>query len=313
MPQVQFKEMMEAAEAGRYAVGYFESWNMESLFAVADAATAMRSPVILGFSGIHLPAAEQDKKERLRVCANLGTALCRSLPVPACLVFNESPHMDWVLEGIRVGFDMVMYTDETLSLPEQQLRVRRVVEQANPTSVAVEGEMTSLPGVNGVLTAPPGDLRLTDPEMARDFVECTGVDALAVNIGQVHVHGRRQVQLNFGTLERLRQTVPVPLVLHGATSVSDADLAEAVRLGVRKINVGSALKTVYFEGLRRACRAVDGQYNPYEVLGSGSETDVLAAGRHAMTAKVEHYMRVFGSAGKAELTITPAPAESIQA
>jgi fructose/tagatose bisphosphate aldolase len=305
--------MMAAAAAGGYAVGYFESWNMESLFAVADAAAAMRSPVILGFSGIHLPAAEHEKKERLRVCAMLGTALCRSLPVPACLVFNESPHMDWVLEGIRVGFDVVMYTDETLSLYEQQLRIRSVVEQARPMSVAVEGEMTALPGVNGVLTAPPGDLRLTDPVMARAFVECTGVDALAVNVGQVHVHGRSHVQLNFKTLEKLRETVPVPLVLHGATSVSDEDLAEAIRLGVRKINVGSALKRVYFEGLRAACGAVDGQYNPYEVLGSGLETDVLAAGRHAMTAKVEHYMRIFGSAGKAELTCPPAAPESRQA
>jgi fructose/tagatose bisphosphate aldolase len=305
--------MMAAAEAGGYAVGYFESWNMESLFAVADAATTMRSPVILGFSGIHLPAAEHEKKERLKVCAMMGTALCRSLPVPACLVFNESPHMDWVLEGIRVGFDLVMYSDETLSLDEQQFRVRRVVEQARPMSVAVEGEITALPGVNGILTAPPGDLRLTDPLMARAFVESTGVDALAVNVGQVHVHGRSHVQLNFKTLERLWETVPVPLVLHGATSVSDEDLAEAIRLGVRKINVGSALKRVYFEGLREACRAVDGQYNPYEVLGSGLGTDVLAAGRYAMTAKVEQYMRLFGSAGKAELTYPAAAPESRQA
>src|SRR5687767_7443915 len=169
MPHVRFVEMMEAAEAGEYAVGYFESWNLESLFAVADAATAMCSPVILGFSGIYFPSAEGEKKERLRVCGRLGAALCESLPVPACLVYNESPHLDWVLEASRVGFDLVMYTDETLNIDEQQRRVRQVVEQARPVSVAVEGEMTSLPGVSGVLTAPPGDLRLTDPKMARAF------------------------------------------------------------------------------------------------------------------------------------------------
>jgi ketose-bisphosphate aldolase len=292
--------MMAAAETGEYAVGYFESWNLESLFAVGDAATAMRSPVILGFSGIYLPSAEGEKQERLRVYADLGAALCHSLPVPACLIFNESPHLNWVLEASKIGFDLVMYTDERLPLAEQQRKVRQVVDKAHPMSVAVEGEITALPGVSGVLTAPPGDLRLTDPETARAFVECTGVDALAINVGQVHVHGRSQVQLNLGILEELRAAVSVPLVLHGATSIGDRDLTEAIRLGVRKINVGSALKRAYFEALREACRSVSGHYNPYEVLGSGLRADVLAAGRRAMTKKVEQYMRLFGSAGKAE-------------
>jgi fructose/tagatose bisphosphate aldolase len=301
MPQVQFAEMMAAAEFGGYAVGYFESWNLESLLAVADAATTMRSPVILGFSGIHLPSTEPEK-DRLRVFASLAAAVCQSLPVPACLVFNESPYLDWVLEATRVGFDIVMYTDETLSLDEQQRRVRQVVEEAHSHSVAVEGEMTSLPGVSGLLTVPPGDLRLTDPAAARAFVESTGVDALAVNVGQAHVHGRSRVHLDLSVIDILRQTVPVPLVLHGATSVADEDLAEAIRLGIRKINVGSALKKAYFEALRDACVVVDGQYNPYEVLGSGLEADVLAAGRCAMTTQVEQYMRLFGSAEKAELS-----------
>jgi fructose/tagatose bisphosphate aldolase len=299
MSQVHFSEIMAAADAGGYAVGYFESWNLESLLAVADAATSMCSPVILGFSGLYLPSAEVQKKERLRVYATLGAALCDSLPVPACLVYNESPDMDWVLEAIRVGFDLVMYTDETLDLREQQRRVRQVVDQAHQRLTCIEGEVMCLPGVNGVLSAPPGDLRLTDPEIARAFVENTGVDALAVNVGQVHVHGRCRVQLNLRRLERLREIVPVPLVLHGATSVEERDLSEAVQLGVRKINVGSALKTAYFEALREACGAIDGDYNPYEVLGSGLSTDVLAAGRSAMTAKVEDYMVLFGSAGKA--------------
>jgi ketose-bisphosphate aldolase len=300
MPQVQFAELMAAAEAGKYAVGYFESWNLESLFAVADAAKAMRSPVILGFSGIYLPQSEGGEKERLRVCATLGAALCQSLPVPACLIFNESPHLDWVLEAIRTGFNLVMYTDETLSPREQEHRVRQVVEQARRSSVAVEGEMTALPGVNGVLTATPGDLRLTDPNLAHAFVEATGVDALAVNVGQAHVHGRSQVHLDLRRLEKLERATSVPLVLHGATSVADQDLKEAIQLGVRKINVGSALKKAYFEALRETCKSVDGQYNPYDVLGSGSQVDVLAAGRRAMRAKVELYMRLFGSAGKAE-------------
>ena len=308
MPKVRFAELMAAAEAGGYAVGYFESWNLESLFAVADAAKTMRSPVILGFSGIHLPLSESGEKTRLRVCASLATALCESLPVPACLVFNESPHLDWVLDAIDAGFDLVMYSDETRNPAEQRHSIRQVVECAHRNRVAVEGEVTSLPGVSGGLTATPGELRLTDADMARHFVESTGVDALAVNVGQAHVHGRSQIHLDLRRLENLSATVSVPLVLHGATSVTDGDLAEAIQLGVRKINVGSALKTAYFEALRQRCGLVNGHYNPYQVLGSGSPADVLAAARCAMQKKVELYMQLFGSAGKAEALVAPVSA-----
>jgi len=204
MPRVPFTELMTAAEAGGYAVGYFESWNMESLFAVADAAVSMRSPVILGFSGIHFPIAESGNKGYLNVCAKMGTALCESLPVPACLLFNESPHLDWVLEAIQAGFDLVMYTDDTLALDELERRVRLVVETAHAKSVAVEAEMMALAGVSGGLAEAPENFRLTDPQAARAFVGRTGVDALAVNVGQAHLHGRSRVRLDLARcLQRL--------------------------------------------------------------------------------------------------------------
>jgi fructose/tagatose bisphosphate aldolase len=298
MPQVRFAKMMADAEAGGYAVGYFESWNLESLFAVADAAIEMRAPVILGLSGIHFPLAESEKRERLGVWSKLGAALCNSLPVPACLLFNESPRFDWVLEAIQNGFDLVMYTDDSLPSDDQKQRVRQVVDNAHAKSVAVEGEITALPGLSGALSAIPQDLRLTDPEAARAFVQYTGVDALAVNAGQVHVHGRTSVPLNLSLLRQLRQAVPVPLVLHGATSISEEDLAAAIQLGVRKINVGSALKRVYFEALRDSCGQVGEPYNPYDVVGSGVQSDVAVRARRAVTAKIQDYMRIFGSAGK---------------
>jgi fructose/tagatose bisphosphate aldolase len=298
MPHVRFTELMTAAETSGYAVGYFESWNMESLFAVADAAVSMRSPVILGFSGIHFPLAESGKIERLGVCAKMAVALCESLPVPACVLFNESPYLEWVLAAIPAGFDLVMFTDEKVAPDELESRVRQVVAEAHAKSAAVEAEMMALAGVDGHLASPPGDLRLTDAQAARAFVERTGVDALAVNVGQAHVHGRSRVHLDLARIRQFRQAVSVPLVLHGATSVEPEDLAGAIRAGIRKVNVGSALKSAYFDALREACSKTDAAYNPYEVVGSGLNTDVLAAGRRAITARVEQYMRVFGSAGR---------------
>jgi ketose-bisphosphate aldolase len=296
MPSASFAELMADAERGDYAVGYFESWNLESLLAVCDAAEAMRSPVLLGFSGIYLPHPARVVREPLGVYAALGLEAIRGLSVPACLVFNESPDFEWVMEAIARGFGLVMFSDEMLGFDEQVERVRRVVRAAHEAGVAVEGEAVALPGVAGELAALPDDLRLTDPDRARDFVRRTGVDAFAVNVGQAHLHGRRRVSLNLSRVAELKQALTVPLVLHGASSVDREDLTEAIRLGIRKINVGSMLKRAYFEALRRAAVQVGDEYNPYEVVGSGLADDVLAAGRLALQKTVEEWMRVFGSA-----------------
>lgn len=299
MSLVSFKELMAEAERGQYAVGYFECWNMESLFAVADAAEAARSPVILGFSGIALPSPRRVVKERLSPYAALGLETCRVMSVPACLLFNESAHMDWVMEAIDLGFSQVMFTDDDMDYSTLVERVRQVVAKAHPAGVAVEGEISAVPGLSGELSAPPGDLHLTDPGLARQFVEQTGVDALAVNVGQAHLHGRQKVHLNMDRLAELREAIPVPLVLHASTSVVREDLVSAVKLGIRKINVGSILKLSYFEATRQACQGVGEHYNPYQVVGSGLEQDILVAGRLAVQRVTEELMHLFGSAGRA--------------
>ncbi len=298
MALVPFKQLMAEAEAGQYAVGYFESWNLESLLAVADAAEAVRSPVILGFSGIYLPHPDRIMHDPFSAYAALGLEICRRLSVPACLLFNECPYVERVLTAIDLGYSLVMFTDEALSFEAQVTQVSQVVAKAHRAGIAVEGEVAALAGVGGELAAVPADLRLTDPAVARLFVEQTGVDALAVNVGQAHLHGRQAVRLNLERLAMLRKAVPLPLVLHGATSVHQADLVEAVRLGVRKINVGSILKRTYFESVRQACLAVGENYNPYEVIGSGLSSDVLTSGRLAMQQTVEALLRLFGSADR---------------
>ena len=297
MTLVRFKDLMKQAEQGQYAVGYFESWNLESLQAVRDAAESLHSPVIMGFSGIYLPHPARLAKETLGMYAALGLEACRSLSVPACLLFNESPDFDWVMDAIDLGFSLVMYTDETVGLEQQSETVRRIVGKAHAVGVAVEGELSSLPGVAGGLASLPGEQHMDDPGLARTFVEGTGVDPLAVNVGQVHLHGRSEVRLDLKRLEELRQTVSVPLVLHGATSISHEDIRGAINRGIRKINVGSVLKRAYFEAVQAACLEI-GRDSSYEVVGSGFDKDVLIAGRLAMQPKVEALMTFFGSAGR---------------
>lgn len=98
-------------------------------------------------------------------------------------MFNESPYLEAVREAIRLGFGLVMFSDERLNYDAQVGQVRSVVAEANRVGAAVEGEPAALPGVGGELADMPDDLRLTDPDRARAFVEATGVHAVAVNVG----------------------------------------------------------------------------------------------------------------------------------
>lgn len=326
MPLTPVQDLLAKARSDGYAIGYFESWDLDSLLSVASAAETCHSPVLLGFSGIYLHHPERVTPAPLEVYAALGRAVCQNLSVPCNLVFNESPHFNHVLRAAQAGFGLVMFSDDQLAFEEQVERVSQVVATAHSLGVAVEGEASPLPGVGGELSSLPQDLRLTDPRRGCQFIEHTGVDALAINIGQVHLHGRRQVRLDLDLLAALKDAISIPLVLHGASSVHTDDLRAAIRLGICKINLGSRLKRVYFEALRQAClqtlplpalkssetltdssarSAPDSsrdnlmEYNPYLVVGSGLQEDVQVAANLALSQEVEHWMALFGSAGQA--------------
>jgi fructose-bisphosphate aldolase class II len=299
MPLVSFNDLMGAAKDGGYAVGYFESWDKHSLMAVADAAKIARSPVLLGFSGLHLSHPEQLVRDPLSVYAALGLEVCRQLPTPSTLVFNESPDMDSVLEAAGLGFNLVMYSDEGLEAGDQLARVKEATKSAHLLGAAVEGEIFALPGISNMLVEPPAEVPLTSIDEAIKFAAETGVDALAVNLGQMHLHGRRYVRLNLDRLRDLTKALSVPMVLHGASSVQPEHLQAAIEGGIRKINVGSKLKQTFFETLREASNDAGADYNPYRIVGSGLDGDVLMAARLALRDVVVDLMKLFGSAGKA--------------
>lgn len=298
MPIVPFQEMMSEAARGGYAVGFFESWNLESLLAVADAAEAMKSPVILGFSGIYLPHPQRLVVDKLAPYAAMGRAVGEGLSVPACLLFNESPHHAWVSAAIAAGFGLVMFSDEALGHQALVTAIVQLAAEAHERGAAIEAELAPLAGVGGDIgSVDPADRRLTDPDEAQRFIEATRIDALAVNVGQMHLHGRRTVRLDLARLTQL-SALGLPLVLHGSTSVAEEDIRAAIAIGIRKINVGSRLKQVHLRALAGATAAAGEPANPYEAIGSGLEGDVLVAGRVAMQAEVERLMTLFGSAGR---------------
>ncbi|MBN2073460.1 MAG: class II fructose-bisphosphate aldolase, partial [Actinobacteria bacterium] len=295
--EVSFSELMEDAEKRNYAVGYFESWNLESLLGVCDAAENMKSPVILGFGGLFLTNERRAVKEKINIYSTLAKQACKNISVPACSIFNESGDFNSVLDSIDDGYDVVMFVDSSLSLDELTDKVSRIASKAHANSVAVEAEIDELPGLDA-FTGNIIESRLSDPGISRKFVDETGIDSLSINIGQSH-KTKKIINMDFGRLKKIKEAVKIPLVLHGGTNMSPDEINKAIDMGIRKFNLGRVLKDNYFDALSEAIKNIGKSYNIYEVIGSGFREDVLVKARFAVQKTVEKYMELYRSAGKA--------------
>jgi ketose-bisphosphate aldolase len=297
MPLESIPRLMADCQAGGYAIGYFESWNLESLQGVLDAAEQTRSPVIVGFNGEFLSREGRLAAERLSLYGALGKAAAESSSVPCGLIFNECPVDSWVLAATEAGFNLVMPADPSCSYDDYLQRVKGIVVHAHARNVAVEAELGELPcGATGSVEHAG---QLTDPHVAERFVRETGVDLLAVSVGNVHIHVRGELDLNLEQLAALRARVPVPLVLHGGTGIATPSLRAAIRLGVAKVNYGTYLKQRYLAAMRGAFEAEKVPGNPHELLGMGGTRDVLVAGRLAVRDAVLERIESLGCCGRA--------------
>lgn len=297
MAEVSFQELMKHAESKNYAVGYFESWNMDSMLAVSDAAEKLRSPVIIGFGGLFLTNENRVVMDPLNLLAKLVKEVCRSICVPACTLFNESNDFESVLTSIDYGYNIVMFVDSSLSFNDLVEKVSEIVKKAHKNSVAVEAELDELPGLES-LTGLRRNSSLTDPEDAERFVSLTGIDALSVNIGQSHKQGK-EIRLDFERLKKIKEKTNIPLVLHGVSNLKIVDINRYIDLGVRKFNLGRILKQVYFDKLRSEIENVKEGYSIYEIIGSGFKNDILVKARFEVQKIVEKFMKLYRSAGKA--------------
>lgn len=287
--------MMHEAREGGYAVGYFESWNLESLQGVLDAAEKTRSPIIIGFNGEFLSGQGRVLKERLAIYGAMGLAAAREAAVPVGFVFNECSCDQWVEQAIHCGFNLVMPTDATASAAEYQDRVSRLVKLAHEHGVCVEAELGELPcGVGG---RPQGG-GSTESAQASRFVAVTGVDLLAVSVGNVHILTSGRTTLDLVQLAKLREAVSIPLVLHGGTGIADTDLKGAIEIGVTKVNYGTYLKQRYLTSLGHAL--TETAVNPHALLGMGGEKDLLVVSRQAICDAVLERIELLGCCGKAD-------------
>jgi fructose/tagatose bisphosphate aldolase len=261
-----------------------------------DAAEATRSPTIIGFNGAFLSDRKRRAQERLRWYAELGRVAAETATVPCGLIFNECPLDDWVMLAATAGFNLVMPADPSAGLEDYSRRVKAITAHAHRYGAAVEAELGELPsGDSGQVVA---NGHRTDPKAAARFVRETGVDLLAVSVGNVHIMVSGRQELDLCALQEINRQIPeIPLVLHGGTGIGPDSLKQAIGLGVVKVNYGTYLKQRYAAAVRAALSR--DRVNPHELYGMGGEHDVIVTGRLAVRDAVLERIDSLGCCGKA--------------
>lgn len=301
MALVSMKRLMNHALDNKYAVGYFESWNMDSILAVVDAAEKTNSPVIIGFGGQFIGSKKRTIKENIYNYGSLGKSIAENTKVPVALLLNEAHEIPILINGLKAGFNAIMYEDHDSPLSEFIEINKYLVRTAHYCGADVEAEIGELPNANKATdTLSKG--QKTDPDEAAYFVEETGIDALAVSVGNVHLLENKKSDLDFDLIIRLRKKVKVPLVLHGGTGISPENLKEAIRLGMCKVNIGTVMKRGYLKSIQAYLNDHEVDImDPHDIIGRGGELDMLYGAREAITDEVVKFIKIFGCENKAQL------------
>jgi fructose/tagatose bisphosphate aldolase len=171
-----------------------------------------------------------------------------------------------------------------------------VVSAAHALGAAVEAELGQLPTAG---KPEDGDGVVTGPEDAARFVAATGIDALGVSVGNVHLLSNSKAVLDLDRLERIHKATEVPLVLHGGTGIAAGSIGPAIARGVAKVNYGTRLKQVFLAGVREAIAGLPREFNVHDIVGSRFDTDILMAGKRQMSRLIEDLIHLYGSAGQA--------------
>jgi fructose/tagatose bisphosphate aldolase len=167
----------------------------------------------------------------------------------------------------------------------------KVVEVAHAVGVGVEAELGILPTASTEMVE--HESCLTDPLQAAQFVSETGVDALSVSVGNIHVLINKQADIDCGLLSAIHQAVKIPLVIHGGTSFPETAIPEVIALGVAKVNIGTCLKTSFLQGVRKAILRLPEPFSIQDVMGSRKEMDIFQQGKLYMREEVTYRMKLW--------------------
>ena len=282
MALVSLKEILADARGRGYAVGSFNMVGFAFLNGILEAAHEEDSPVILNIAEGHLHHMQVEQF----VPAALQSA--QRARVPVAIHLDHGFHFETVVKAVRWGFTSVMYDGSGLSYEENLATTKAVTRLAQAVGVSVEAEVGKVGGAEGVGEEGTVSIKdFTDPDMAAQFVKETGIDVLAISVGNVHGLHRTSAKLDFDRIARIRGLVDVPLALHGGSGIPDESFIKAIRLGVCKVNYFTAMTYAAVLKIREFMKT-----DP-----KGYEWISLEA-KNAIKEVVRERMKVFGSTGR---------------
>ena len=309
MPLVTTKEMFEKSMKEGFAIGAFNVNNMEIIQAIVDAAEAQKSPVILQASSSAI------KYARMNYLMKMVEAATENSEIPVAIHLDHGPDFETCKKCIDAGFTSVMIDGSKYDFEENIAITKKVVDYAHERGVVVEAELGKLAGIEDEVNVSADEAMYTDPEQAKEFVERTGCDSLAIAIGTSHgaYKFKGEAKLRFDILAKIKEKIPnTPIVLHGASSVipelvetcnkyggnipgakgvPNEILNEASKLGVSKINVDTDLRLAMTASIRKVFAESPDAFDPRKYL--------LPA-REKIQEVVEFKMKnVFGSSNRA--------------
>ena len=257
---VSGRTLLAEAVAQKRAVGSFNTYNLEITQAIICAAEAQRQPVFLAVGKGALDFAGFGPLTRAML------AVAEEATVPVAIHLDHSPDVATISRCLEAGFTSFMIDGSLLPFDENIALTREAVRAASGSTV--EAELGGVAGAEDASGDQTSVIPMTDPDQAVAFVAETGVDSLAIAIGNAHGFYSGEPQLDFNRLAVLAQRVPVPLVLHGASGITDADIRRCIELGIRKINVNTEIRYALFQSLEDSLRQGVRGYDVTRLFGA---------------------------------------------
>jgi tagatose 1,6-diphosphate aldolase GatY/KbaY len=274
--------LLEEARKQRYAVGGFNFCNAETAQAIVEECSRLRSPALLMIGPWEIPLLGPE------MIADMVAWLAARTTIPVCLHLDHAADVELVSQCIEAGFTSVMMDASRHDFERNVSLTRSVVEMARAKGVDVEGELGSVGRVDSLVVEWGGEPSLTDPASAAEFVERTGIQALAVAIGNAHGVYQQRPALDFERLEAVAEATSIPLVLHGGSGTPPDQLRRVIELGITKVNVATELSRAYLGAVQHAAESV-GEAIWY--------AHALTEAKAAVAEVVRRWVGVLGSGG----------------
>lgn len=287
MPLVTLKSVIDESRGKGYAIGSFNFNGIEDARGIIEAAEEKNSPVILMAS---MSAVKYFGG--VKPCAYFIKALAEDSPAPIVLHVDHCDDPQMLKDCVDYGFTSVMIDGSAKSFEENIAVTARTVEYAKKFGVSVEGELGRLGGREENVDVSDRNANMTDPNAVEEFVARTGVDALAISIGNAHGFYKGTPKLDFDRIVAIRKLVDCGLVLHGGTGIPEPDFVRAVECGMNKINVGTELKYACSQTARACMAAKPNEIDIRKLVGDN---------RKACREIVLHKLDLFGSTGMGAL------------